>query len=201
MKRILVIVASVLLMSSCTVPTVTRIQTGFGPDLSGYWNSRDIQIVCESLIEDCLINPRITQVLREFGNRKPTVVVGRFRNESSEQINTEIITSIMETAIFNSGRLDFVAPQGLRQELYDERAYQSASGHVSDSTAARIGMEIGADFIMTGSIRTVIDRDGNTTVRTYYVTAELTNIETGARVWIGQNSDITKVITRPANRF
>jgi hypothetical protein len=105
----------------------------------------------------------------------------------------------METVIFNSGRLDFVAPAGLRQELRAERLDQQRNA--SEETAARLGREIGADFMLTGSVRTIVDREGNRTVRTYFVTAELTNIETNARVWVGQNNEITKIIRRPRNRL
>jgi hypothetical protein len=140
----------------------------------------------------------VDRAIRAMG-RKPVVIVGRFRNESSEHINTEIISSIMETTIFNSGRLDFVAPAGLREEIRAER--QDQQSHASEETAARLGREIGADFMMTGSVRTIVDREGNRTVRTYFVTAELTDIETNARIWVGQNNEITKIVTRPNNRL
>jgi hypothetical protein len=105
----------------------------------------------------------------------------------------------MESAILNSGKLSFVAPQGLRQELRDERHDQLS--YASDETAAALGREIGADFMLTGSVRTIVDRAGNRTVRTYFVTSELTSIETNERIWIGYNNTITKIITRPNNRF
>jgi len=196
MKKILIAAVSFLLLTSC-VTTVNRVQLGNQPELSGYWNAIDVRIVCEALINECLTSPRVDQAVRQSGNRKPAVMVGRFSNQSDEHIDTELISSIMETVIFNSGKLDFVAPQGLRQELRDERHDQLL--YASDETAASLGKETGADFMMTGSVRTIVDRGGNRTVRTYYVTVELTNIETNERMWLGYNSDITKVITRPRN--
>jgi len=198
MKRILFGLLTLLIMSSCGTSTnIDRVEPGTQPELSGYWNAIDVQLVCESLINDCLSNPLVDQAIRASGGRKPMVIVGRFRNASSEQIDTEIISSIMETVIFNSGRMDFVAGGETRDDLRSERLDQQ--NWASEETAARLGREIGADFMMTGSVRTIIDREGNRTVRTYYVTAELTNIETNSRMWIGQYNDITKVITRPRN--
>jgi hypothetical protein len=55
--------------------------------------------------------------------------------------------------------------------------------------------------MLTGTVRAVVDRAGNQTVRTYFVSAELTSIETAQRMWIGQNSDIKKVITRAKVRL
>jgi hypothetical protein len=127
------------------------------------------------------------------------VLVGSFRNESSEHIDTAIITSTMEVTIFNSGKLDFVAGGSTRSELREER--QDQQSNASESTASRLANETGADFLLTGSVRTIIDRAANQTVRTYFVFAEMTDIETNARMWMAQNSEIKKVIIQSRYRL
>ena len=200
MKKVLFFLGIVfLLFSSCASTVVKRVDPAKQTDLSGYWNDTDVRIVCESLIKGCLSSARVDQEIRARGGRIPTVIVGRFRNESDEQIDTAIITSIMETVIFNSGRLDFVAGGATREDIRTER--QDQQSNASEATAAALGNETGADFMLTGSVRTIVDRAGNQTVRTYFVTAELTNIETNARLWLEQNNEIKKVITRPRNRL
>jgi hypothetical protein len=119
-------------------------------------------------------------------------LVGSFRNDSDEHIDTSIISSTMEVAIFNSGRADFVAGGSTRNELRDER--QDQQSNASEQSAKALANETGADFLLTGSVKTIVDRAGNTTTRTYYVNAELTNIETNTRLWMDQNSEIKKVI-------
>lgn len=193
----LVILLSFLICSCGT--SVKRVDAGEQIDLSGYWNDVDVRIVCEALIADCLNSPRVDQAIRAHRST-PRVIVGRFRNESSEHIDTAIISSIMEATIFNSGKLDFVAGGNLREEIRAERADQ-AMGHTSDETIAAMGKELGANFMLTGTVRTIIDRSGNQSVRTYFVTAELTSIETTQRIWLGQNSEIKKVVRRPNNRL
>jgi len=199
MKKITVVLCVFLLLSSCETTKVKRVESGTQRDLSGYWNAIDVKIVCESLINDCLSSARVNQEIRARGNKKPVVIVGRFKNASDEHIDTEIISSIMENVIFNSGKLDFVAGGDTRAGLRAER--QDLQGNASEATAAALGKELGADFMMTGSVRTIVDRDGNRSVRTYFVTAELTNIETNARMWMGQNNSITKEVTRPKNKL
>jgi len=198
-KGLIVFGIVILLFSSCASTRVKRVDSEKQIDLSGYWNDTDVRIVCESLIKDCLSSSRVDQEIRARGGRIPTVIVGRFRNESDEHIDTAIISSIMETVIFNSGRLDFVAGGETREDVRAER--QDQQSNASEATAAALGNETGADFILTGSVRTIVDRAENQTVRTYFVTAELTNIETNARTWLGQNNEIKKVITRPKNRL
>jgi len=199
MKKVLIILGvAVLLLSACGSTRVRRVDPGTQIDLSGYWNDVDVRIVCESLIKDCLNSERVDQTIRAM-RRTPTVIVGRFRNESSEHIDTAIISSIMETTIFNSGRMDFVAGGNTRDDLRAER--QDQQSNASEATTAALGNETGADFMLTGTVRTIVDRERNQTVRTYFVTAELTSIETNQRMWMGQNTEIKKVITVPSNRL
>ena len=199
MKKFLLVTFSVIIIfySGCET-TVIRVSPNSQIELSGYWNDQDVKIVCEALVKDCLASPRVNQAIRSF-SRTPVVVVGRFRNESSEHIDTGIIVSVMEKAIFDSGRLNFVAGSNVRDEIRAERDAQQE--HATPQTMARLGSEVGADFFMTGTVRSIIDREGNNSIRSYFVTAELTNIETNERIWMGQNNEIKKIVIRPSNRF
>jgi uncharacterized protein (TIGR02722 family) len=182
--------------ASCSSnPTVSRVEADTQIDLSGYWNDGDVRIVCESLINDCINSPRVAQAITAKKDGLPVVLIGSFKNDSSEHIDTSIIAKTMEVAIFNSGLLDFVAGGNTREELRAEREDQN-NFNASEETAALLGSETGADFLLTGSVKTIIDQAGNQTVRTYYVSAEMSNISTNTRMWMGQNSEIKKVITR-----
>jgi hypothetical protein len=179
------------LVTSCASTSVKRVDAETVTDLSGYWNDTDVRIVCDSLIKTCLDSPRVIQENGRLG-RNPVFLVGPFRNESDEHIDTSIIADIMELTIFNSGRADFVAGGPVREALRAERQDQQSSA--SEATASRLLNETGADFLLTGSVKTIVDQSGNTRTRTYFVTAELTNIETNVRLWMDQNSEIKKII-------
>ncbi|MDR0442349.1 MAG: penicillin-binding protein activator LpoB [Treponema sp.] len=200
MKKILCLMAAVLfILSACASgPSVSRVDASTQTDLSGYWNDTDVKIVCEALIKDCLSSARVDQAIKAKRGT-PKVIIGRFKNESSEHIDTSIISSIMETTIFNSGKLDFVAGGATRDELRAERQDQQANA--SEASAAALGNETGADFMLTGSVKAIVDKAGNETVRTYFVTAEMSDIETNSRMWMGQNSEIKKIVVRPKNKL
>jgi uncharacterized protein (TIGR02722 family) len=190
--------ALVLGLGSCGTTSVKRVDAGTQVDLSGYWNDTDLRIVCDSLIKDCLNSPRIAQVsARKAG--LPVVIVGNFRNDSDEHIDTEIISSRMEAAILNSGRADFVAGGPLRNDLRQER--QEQQSWASEETVKALANETGADFYLSGTVKTIVDRAGNTATRTYFVYAELTEIESSRKIWIGENSEIKKVIKHPGARL
>ncbi|MDR0487450.1 MAG: penicillin-binding protein activator LpoB [Treponema sp.] len=199
MKKFFVVLgAALFVLSSCASTGVKRIDAGTQTDLSGYWNDADVRLVCEALVKDCLNSQRVDRAVKEKGGI-PTVIVGRFRNDSAEQIDTGIISSIMEKTIFDSGRLDFVAGGSVREELRAER--QDQQSNASERTAAALGNETGADFMLTGSVKSIVDKLDNRTVRTYFVSAEMTNIETSERLWIGQYNEIKKVVVRPKNKL
>ncbi|MCL2065353.1 MAG: penicillin-binding protein activator LpoB [Candidatus Cloacimonetes bacterium] len=204
MKKLTIILVSImalLLIASCGPqgPQVTRIDAGTQTDLSGFWNDTDVRIVTTALINDFLNSPRVNQAIEAMGGRTPIVLVGRFSNESSEQINTAIISSTFETVIFNTGRLDFVAGGSARDQLRAER--QDQQSHASEQTAAALANEAGADFMLFGTVRSQVDRAGNQTVRTYIVDAEITSVETNQRIWMGRNDEIKKVVVQPRNRL
>jgi len=198
MKKIFLSFAAILLLTSCATTKITRMEPNTQTDLSGRWNDTDVKLVCRELIESSLSSPRVEQV-RKSNGRTPTVIIGRFRNDSDEQIDTEIITSNFRTAIINSGRLDFVAGGSAREEIRAERQDQQM-GNTSDATAALLGKETGADFMLTGSVKTMVDRLDNRTAKTYIVTAELTSITTNTIIWTDQK-EIKKDIVRARNKF
>ena len=204
MRKICFVLAAlatlVLIFSGCgSAPKVNRVEPDKQIDLSGSWNDTDVRQVCNSLIRDCLNSDSVSNFITQFSaqnnGRLPTVIVGTFRNTSSEHIDTTIISKSMEIAIVNSGKLDFVAGGDTRAEIREERDDQQQNA--SESTASALGNETGANFMLTGAVKMMEDRAGNVAVKSYFVSAELTNIETNRRLWMGENNEIKKVIRRP----
>jgi uncharacterized protein (TIGR02722 family) len=188
-----------LLASCASGPEVSRVDPNTQKDLSGHWNDTDVKIVCESLVNDCLNSPRVSQAITALRGKTPMVLVGTFTNATMDHIDTSIIVSRIETAIFNSGKMDFVAGGSIREKLRAER--QDQLYNASEETVASLANETGANFMLFGSVRTIVDKAGNQTVRTYYVSAEMTNIETNQRIWMGENSQIKKVIVQRKNKL
>jgi len=196
-KRIFAVfscLALVTLLASCS-QTVKRVDADTQIDLSGYWNDTDLRLASEYLISAALGTPRLNTFNTTQG-RLPVIIVGNFKNASDEHLDTSILSTRLEAAILNSGKAEFVASGDLRSEIRGEREDQQR-GYTSDETAAAMGKELGADFMMTGSVKTMIDQYDKTATRTYFVTAELTDITTNRRVWIGEYNEIKKVIRNP----
>lgn len=185
--------AAAVLLVSCG-HSVKRIDPNTQTDLSGYWNDTDRRLAADSLINQCLATPRMSSFNSTIG-RLPVIIVGTFRNASDEHIDTSILSQRLEMSILNSGKAEFVASGGLRNEIREERLDQQ-QGYTDDATMARLGREVGADFMMTGSVKTEVDRFGKKATRNYTITAMLTDITTNMQIWIGQY-EIKKEIRNP----
>jgi uncharacterized protein (TIGR02722 family) len=195
-------VAVVALFSACSSnPKVTRVSADKQVDLSGYWNDTDARKVSKSLIDMCLASPRMNTAIGRRGAKTPVVVVGDFKNSGDEHIDTEIITQFVQDALFNSGKFDFTAGSSVRAQIQKELDYQNNSGNVSEATAKAIGRATGADFLMTGSLRSSIDAVSNKQSRSYFVTGQMYDLESGLLVWSDTDSSIKKQISRPSARF
>ena len=191
-KRSLVIAAlviAVLLVSipSCSSLKVKRIDENENIDLSGSWNDTDIRQVCSSLIDSCLSGGWINSYILD----KPAIRVGRIVNNSSEHIDTAIIAQKIEEALINSGKTKFLADSSTISQVRQEQADQQY--FAADPVA--LAAETGADFLLQGSVRTNVDQIEGKTVRTYYVSLELVNVQTAEKAWVG-NDTVKKYITR-----
>lgn len=178
-------------LGGCGGKTVQRIDTDSVTDLSGRWNDTDSRLVANEMIEDCLT----ARWKNSFtaNQEKPAVIVGSMRNKSSEHIAVGTFIGDIERAFVNSGEVGVVASAEEREQVRDEREDQQQFS--TEESAARWGREQGADFMLTGVINTIADREEGEQVMFYQVDMTLINLETNEKSWIGQKK-IKKYIGR-----
>jgi hypothetical protein len=63
-----------------------------------------------------------------------------------------------------------------------------------------MGQEVGADFMLKGTINTIIDASGDTQVRFYQVDLTLISLADNRKVWVGQKK-IKKLVEHSNLRF
>lgn len=191
-----VMMALVLAAAGCST-AVTRMDAGEVKDLSGAWNDTDSQQVSEEMIKDVLSRTWLGEFTRAQ-KRQPAVIVGEVVNLSHEHINVNTFVADMERALINSDKVQFVASSRERLEIRDERRDQDL--HASEATRKAMGQEKGADFMLKGSINTIIDASGKTQLRFYQVDLTLISLADNRKVWVGQKK-IKKLVERSNLRF
>jgi penicillin-binding protein activator len=181
---------------------VTRMAPEQAIDLSGRWNDVDSRLVAEQMIQQSL-QPTTgsnwaLQFSQQHGGRQPTVIVGTIRNRSMEHIPVGTFTRDLERAFVNSGLVQVVADRVERGEIRDEREDQQE--FASAESRARMGRERGANYMLLGDVQSIEDREGRRSVVFYQVDLSLVDLETNARVWVGQHK-IKKFVERPRISF
>ena len=187
-----------LLAAAGCATKVERLDESKAVDLSGAWNDTDSRLVSQEMIQDSLARAWLQEFRGRPGQTRPAVIVGEVRNLSHEHINTSTFTLEVERALINSGKVDFVATKEERSGIRDERKDQDINAR--EDTRNAMGRELGADFMMTGTINTIIDPSGDTQVRFYQVNMTLISLKDNRKVWVGQK-DIRKLVTRSKLRF
>lgn len=187
-----------LLLAGCTsTRSVTRTASDTTTDLSGRWNDTDARLVAEEMVSDVLNRPWLPR-FEEAEGRQPVVVVLGVRNLSSQHIDTTALIRDIERELINSGMVRFVAGGAVREAVRTERMDQQTQA--SEETVRRLGEEVGADFLMRGTISSSVDAVDGTASLFYQVDMELIDIETNEKVWIG-SKEIKKIIERRRIRF
>ncbi len=182
MKKLLVSLLIVPFLFACATK-VNRINSGEVKDVSGRWNDTDSQLVAEEMINDCLNSGWYAKSVAKLG-KEPTVIVGTVKNESMEHINTATFIEEMQRALINSGKVDFVASSNERGEIRQERLEQDE--FASEETRKAFGREVGADYMLSGVLNSIVDSQSAKAVVYYQVNLKLINIETNKIVWNGE---------------
>lgn len=176
------IAVSGVIISSCS-RQVTRVNTDQAIDVSGNWNNTDSRLVAEEMTQTVLGGKWLSTHLEEKQGKRPVVVVGVVKNKSHEHIDAETFVKDVEQSFIKSERVRLVQGGKKREELRAEKADQQDNASVS--TMKKFGLENGADYILQGSINSIVDSHKRKKVVYYQVNLELTNIQTNEVVWIG----------------
>ncbi|HEV2132179.1 MAG TPA: penicillin-binding protein activator LpoB [Longimicrobiaceae bacterium] len=182
--------------------TVTRMAPEQAIDLSGRWNDVDSRLVAEEMIRQSFESQYganwAMRYSQAHGGQQPTVIVGTIRNRSMEHIPVGTFVRDLEHAYVNSGIVNVVASRAERGEVREEREDQQE--HATADSRARLGREMGAQYMLQGDIQSIEDRERGKSVVFYQVDMTLVDLESNAKVWVGQHK-IKKFIERPRLGF
>ena len=180
-------------MAACNNTRVSRIDPTSVTDLSGRWNDADSRLVANAIVTQALSGPWLERAGARRGGRAPALIVGRFANRTTEHIPVGTFVRDVERAFVGSNTVAVVASADERAEVRDERADQQQNA--TADTRARLAKEQGAQYMLQGDVQTIEDAQGRERVVTYQVDATLLDLESNAKVWVGQHK-IKKYVDR-----
>lgn len=193
MKRLLILLVlslSLLIVACGPSVQVQRVSTDTTTDLSGKFNDTDSRLAAEEMVRDVVSRPWMSKFTQNEG-RPPVVIIGTMRNLSSEHIEMQAFVKDISRELLNSGQVRFIASKEDRSEVRDERADQQYNA--TEESAKRMAAETGADYMLQGSIKTIMDKVDRTQAKFYQIDMQLIDLETSETVWIG-SKEIKKVV-------
>jgi penicillin-binding protein activator len=190
-QRWLVLGILMLVLTACSTK-VTRSPVEAPTATGGHWNDTDSRLTAEAMIKDALARPWAQRFTRVTG-RGPVVIVGTVLNRTHEPLNTQTFVKDLERALAQSGQVQFVADAGQRQEVPQERLGQAQ--HDRADTAKPTSQASRADFMLQGTISSLVDERDSTRAIFYQVDLELIDIVSDVKVWSGQKK-VKKLVER-----
>ena len=175
--------ALAILVSCSTSREVTRVDPNMQTDISGRWNDTDSKQVAEEMTSDVLSRPWLARFNEVNEGKRPVVIIGDVSNKTHEHISSETFIKDIERAFINSGKVRVVENAALREKIREEQ--QSQQGNSTEASRKALAKELGADYIMFGSINSNVDAYKNEKVVTYKTNLELVDLQSTEKVWIG----------------
>jgi penicillin-binding protein activator len=196
--RATAIAFAAMLPLACGGKEVTRIDPNSVTDLSGRWNDTDSRLVANQLIKESLTSDWARRYSEAHGGDAPAVLIGDFRNRTMEHIAVGTFARDLERAFINSGAVKVVASSEERNDVRAERVDQQENARAD--TRAKMAQELGAKYMLQGTIEAIADEEGREKVVFYQIDATLVDVESNLKVWTGQQK-IKKYIEKPRVRL
>ncbi len=185
-KMCFLLIFALIALCSGNAKSVKR---GGDADMTPYLNESDARVVCKDIVDQIIQSPRIVRFSAK-NNRDPIVTIGNIRDETGEFFDTQIIANSLKTSVLKSGVLEFMANKDVRDQMREE-VYEQAD-HASEDSAKAIDEEDAADYMLTGSVKLMIQNNGKMQERTYIVNIELTDLQTHRTVDMFEPSEDVK---------
>ncbi|MCK5169296.1 MAG: penicillin-binding protein activator LpoB [Bacteroidales bacterium] len=183
-KLITVFLITVFVFGCAPKKQVQRIEPDQTIDLSGRWNDSDSRAVSDELIKQLLSDNWINNYKSQNPNKRPILIVGLVRNKSHEHIDANTFIKNIERAVIQDGSARLVQAGDKREALRAERVEQQ--DYASTETAKNWGLELGADYMLQGTISSIVDTYKKEKIIYYQINLELSHLETNEIVWIGE---------------
>ncbi len=178
------LVISLIGLSGCGATKVSRVAVDEEIALTDRWNDKDSQLVAKEMITDMMSFPWLKRFSQKHGDKLPTITIQRIQNKSHEHIAIDTFVNDVKRSVIRSGVADFIVSGKERDRVRNEMKDQDL--HASDSTRMEMGEEQGANFALSGSINSIVDRADGKKVTFYQVDLKLIDMQSMREVWNGQ---------------
>ncbi len=144
--------------------------------LSDNFSENDLQLIAKRMVGSLQESAAFARI-----EGQPLIIVGDMHNRTSEHIDMGSLADKVRVSLMHTGQFSFI-DRDARQQIAEEYEYQQ-SGYVRSDQATGPGQQHGADYILTGTISSIVQEAGRDKMIYYKMTMQLTNLGTGVIEW------------------
>lgn len=153
--------------------------------VTAQWGSTDLQSTAESMAQSLLASKWIAQAASP-----PKIRLRDVKNYTDEHIDTKGITDKIRIRLLRSGQVRFLADKGNMDDVFEERDLNELATKRQENK-----LMMDADYIVTGSVRSIRKRTKNVGDVYFQITLELTDPQSGEIKWADEK-EIRKRTTK-----
>ncbi len=184
MWRTIMAVAAVAGVSGCRAffASTTDVNVGERRHYSQRYDYADMRWLTEEVAQELLNSPFLA---RE--PEPPVMMIAGIENRTSRYEDMKNLSDRIRNLTFQTRRVRYVN-EARREELMREQGYQAE--HVTREQQAAIGKQLGAQYMITGSLTEMAQRSprevrlSRRKLNYYKLTVEVTHLTTGEIVWM-----------------
>ncbi len=190
---LLLILSFLLLLTGCATTTRT-ISTSEEIHYDEAYDFSDKKQIVSGLVDPLLDR-------YPAGGQRPIVIVYPVANRTSEHIDTSGITDDIREELLQSNRFRFLN-EAQRDNIARELDYQYNSGMVDPSQRIERARQAGADYILSGTLRSIEKEEGRgirwkkKSMNYYSLHLQLTDLKSGMIDW-SHSVDLAREASRP----
>ena len=158
------------------------------------FGSTDLQTMASDMVTSLNSAPQLAYLDNpsKTTDKRFIMLMGGVTNRTTEHIDTQGITDAIRSALLQGGRFRFVtSPQG-QDEIGDTVRFQQGSGRVDPAQARSFGKQLGAEVVLTGTLRSIEKKKGRSLEGGlekkedvwYQFVLECVSVETGETIWM-----------------
>ncbi len=186
--------ASSALLAFACASTIRYDDPGKVETINIDFGSTDLQTLAGSMAESMTSAPQLSYYQKESDDKRIIVYSAGIDNRTSEHIDTSGIMDSIRVSLIKGGKFRLAATKQGQDELAEQVRFQQGSGRVDPSQAKAFGQQLGADMVLTGTLRSIeksrprnIEDAGGKLDDVYYqFVMELVDISTGETIWAEQ---------------
>ena len=186
LMNLTVIILALSVLSGCSAFRASTREVGVEEEVryDAKYNYADMRNVAGNVVDKLM-----SSSLLATESTPPIFMIAGLQNRTSDYVDMKNLSDRMRTELIQSGRVQFVNAAH-RDELLAEQGYQVANA--TPETQVAVGRQIGAKYMMTGSLTEMAQRSPNQVrvsrqeLRYYKLTVEITNLETSLISWTAE---------------